>query len=310
MKRPAILLAWLLTTQPAGAQAPECPPRPAAAASAPAESARDRGFLWRLSRDGRDSYLFGTIHLGRPDWSLPGPRTAEALRATDVLALEIDPTDADTQKSLNTATTESNAPLLTPPLQRRLARQVAVACLRPDTLAALHPAMQVVVLQMLAARWDGLEAAYGQDLMLALRARAEQRRVVALETAQRQMDAIVPDDAAVVRKMVEHALVQLERDTVRAALRRVAQLWESGDLDSIGAYERWCDCIFDEDDRRQFRRLNDERNPALADGIERLHADGSRVFAAVGALHMTGPQGLPTLLADRGFTVTRIVFDR
>jgi hypothetical protein len=52
--------------------------------------------------------------------------------------------------------------------------------------------------------------------------------------------------------------------------------------------------------------LNDDRNPALADGIEALHRDGRGVFAAVGALHMTGAKALPTLLQQRGFTVRRV----
>ncbi|MGE8202818.1 MAG: TraB/GumN family protein, partial [Variovorax sp.] len=45
------------------------------------------------------------------------------------------------------------------------------------------------------------------------------------------------------------------------------------------------------------------------DGIERLHFGGKRVFAAVGALHMIGPQGLPALMAARGFTVTAVLTD-
>jgi uncharacterized protein YbaP (TraB family) len=32
------------------------------------------------------------------------------------------------------------------------------------------------------------------------------------------------------------------------------------------------------------------------------------VFAAVGALHMTGPLGLPQLMQQRGYTVERIRF--
>ena len=58
------------------------------------------------------------------------------------------------------------------------------------------------------------------------------------------------------------------------------------------------------------RKLNDERNPPLADGIEAQHSQGQRVFAAVGALHMTGPQALPLLMAQRGFQVERVRFAR
>ena len=40
-----------------------------------------------------------------------------------------------------------------------------------------------------------------------------------------------------------------------------------------------------------------------ADKVKALHAAGQRVFVAVGALHMVGPQGLPALLAEAGFQV-------
>ncbi len=41
------------------------------------------------------------------------------------------------------------------------------------------------------------------------------------------------------------------------------------------------------------KRLLDERNPALAERIDALHAGRQAVFAAVGSLHMVGPNGLP-----------------
>ena len=58
------------------------------------------------------------------------------------------------------------------------------------------------------------------------------------------------------------------------------------------------------------KRLLDDRNPALAERIDALHAGGAPVFAAVGSLHMTGPLGLPALLAQRGFTVERVEYAR
>src|SRR5882724_5290074 len=56
--------------------------------------ARDRGFLWRISKDGRTSYLYGTIHVGRVAWMFPGPVLTDALRASDVVALELDLSDS------------------------------------------------------------------------------------------------------------------------------------------------------------------------------------------------------------------------
>ena len=274
------------------------------------QNARDHGFLWRLSRDGHDSYLFGTIHVGKLDWAFPGPRLREALKATDALAVEIDPTDADSQRLIANALQGSPAKPLPQDLQARLERQIAAACLKREGMATMQPAMQVVVLQMMSARWDGLDASFGQDLVLAGAARAEKRRIVSLESPQRQIDAIVPKDPEEAQTLVENALIQLEKGTVRPAVRRIAEAWERSDLDTLAAYEQWCDCLLDDADRALYRRINDERNPSMAQGIEALHASGAKAFVAVGALHMTGPQGLPKLLAERGFTVTRVEFDR
>ena len=55
------------------------------------------------------------------------------------------------------------------------------------------------------------------------------------------------------------------------------------------------------------KRLNEDRNPLLADRLAALHG-GTTFFAGIGALHMTGPQALPRLLAARGFQVQRILF--
>ena len=62
-------------------------------------------------------------------------------------------------------------------------------------------------------------------------------------------------------------------------------------------------------DRKALQTLNDERNPKLAAGIDKLISSGKSVFAAVGALHMTGPKALPKLLQEMGYKVERVVFD-
>ena len=80
-----------------------------------------------------------------------------------------------------------------------------------------------------------------------------------------------------------------------------------GRFGEIENYAQWCECADTAQDRAFLRRLNDERNAPMAERIEALHGEGKRVLVAVGALHMTGEQGLPRLMAARGFTVERLV---
>ena len=297
----AVLHAAVLGAQAQAACPPNITPPSAAQRQAPA---RDRGLLWKLQRDGRTSWLYGTLHLGRAAWAVPGPAVKAALAASDVLALEVDVSDAATAAQMQEAMPAS--PALPPVLVARLQTQARRACLPEGALAETHPVLAATTLALLEARWEGLHAQFGQETLLAAAARQLGRPVVALETAALQLSLLIPNDAAAAITMTEQTLQKLERDEVRPATRRLARAWEQGKLGDLAAYESWCRCIHNADDSALLRRLNDERNPALAEGIDLLHRQGQRVFAAVGALHMTGPQALPLLLQGLGYRLTRV----
>ncbi len=280
--------------------------------------ARDRGFLWKLQRDGRTSWLYGTVHVGRPAWVAPGPQLQAALRASSVLALEIDPEDptlarqmADVALEAKHGTTPGGSdpsPALPAALQQRLAAAMVQVCIPPGVLSDMPPLLQAIALTVLDARWLGLDPAFGLDRTLAGLARARGLRVVSLETAADQTRALQPPDAQALQAQVGQALQQLEDGTARRVMARLIQAWEDGDLGRLSSYEAWCECVTTAEDHQLMQRMNDGRNPGLADGILALHRRGAPVFAAVGALHMTGPAALPALLAARGFRVDRVLF--
>lgn len=295
-----LLLALVLPL----AHAADCPPAPLAPDTATAASAPDRGLLWRLERDGRVSWLYGSLHLGKPDWIFPGPALREAWLGTELLAVELDLGDPQTMATLGQLGRIKQPP--TAPLRERLAAQTRAACLPEQALATLHPLLQLSSLTALAARWDGFDIGYGQEFALLSLARHEGRRIVALETAAEQLGALIPTDARETEKLVEQGLRQLESGHARAPLVKLAKAWERGDLARLENYEQWCECVTSELEQRWLRRLNDGRNPHLAKRIAALHAEGKPVLAVIGALHMSGPQALPALLAKLGFKVERV----
>jgi len=291
-----------------------CPPTAAEPTSAQlqagAATARDRGFLWRLRRDGRESWLYGTVHVARFEWMFPGPLITAALTASDTIALELDVLDPDIQQRMAQGMA---APAVTPlpePLQRRLRRQAEAACVDPAVLDRVSPEMQVATLETLIGRRDGLDPSYGIDVMLAGWARGAGMPVVSLETPELQLATLAMPTPAETIEFVDGALAEIESGRAAPALKRVAQVWADGDLRMLLRYESWCDCVKTPADRAVLVRLLDDRNPALADSIAALHGSGQRVFAAVGSLHMIGPLGLPALLARRGFTVEAVAFAR
>lgn len=299
-RRLAAVLLALGVLPPALAQ--DCPP-PIDPTPAPVA---DRGPLWTIERDGHRSWLYGTLHLGKPGWTIPGPRIAQALSEADVVALELDPADPAVQKAIIEATLRPRPPLPAA-LADRLARAERAACVQSSLVAeTIHPAMRAIIVTLAEAQRAGLDGAWGQEPALAQTARASGRRLVAMESAQAQADLLMPRDPQATIAAVERTLEPLESGRAVESLRRLAAAWERADVAVLEDYEQWCDCVADDADREALHELVDARNPALADAIEAQHAAGGRVFAAVGAMHMVGDQGLPKLLAARGFVVRAV----
>jgi len=314
----ALAFALVLAGRAAAQAAPAagCPPAPlqpdAMQLEAGLRAARDRGFLWEVRRAGDEpSYLYGTVHAARRDWMFPGPRVRAALLASDTLALELDLLDADIQRRMTAAlaAAEPSRLTLSPALQQRIAARALADCVAPELLARLGPEMQVVTLTLLAARREGLEAAYGIDLFLAGFARGLGRPVVSLETPEQQVRALLAGSRAEALALIDSGLAELESGRARTLLARIAGVWAESDHADLLRYPEWCDCRRTPTEVAALRRLLDDRNPALADGIDALLRRGARVFAAVGSLHLVGPNGVPALLAQRGYQVERIALE-
>ena len=111
--------------------------------------AKDHGFLWRIAKDGRTSYLYGTLHAAQPAWMFPGPRTTAAFEASDVLALELDVLDADIRARLIKAANARPDERLPAALVARLERRMAAECVDAAAMRAFVPEFQIASLAVL-----------------------------------------------------------------------------------------------------------------------------------------------------------------
>ncbi len=292
------------------APAPDCPPTVASPTPEQfrnlARDAGNHGFLWRISRQGHSSYLYGTIHAARPEWMVPGPEVVAALKATDTVALELNVLDPDIMRRLMTGMREPSAPL-PPALHQRLLQRIRAECLPEAETLSYFPEMRVSTLLIMVARREGIDPSYGIDVFLAGLAQAGRKDVVSLETPEQQLQLMRKSTPAETTTFVSEGLDVIESGAARTTLVKLAQAWADSDLTTLSQYETWCDCIRTEADRTDMKKMLDERNPALATGIAALHDSGKRVFAAIGSLHMIGPKGLPALLARQGFEVTPLL---
>ena len=310
------LLVWRAAVTPAlGQDGSACPPPAPAPLTAQQvqegmAQARDRGFLWRLTKGDHSSYLYGTIHMAKREWAFPGPKILQALREIDTVALEVDPLDAKTRQEISSGLKGAPALLDLPPaLKNRIARRMAFECVRPETLETLAPDVQVMALTILAARRGGLELSYGIDGMLADFARGAKKRVVSLETSDAQLAQLRATRAATggaAAAALEKALDELESGRIAANFARLAAAWAEADLTQIQPREKAADDSASGTSRSVSAQVLDDRNRGMAAGIDALHSSGSNVFAAVGSLHLVGTVGLPRLMSEMGYKVEAI----
>ena len=272
-------------------------------------NARDHGFLWRISKDGRVSYLYGTIHLARFDWMFPGKQVMQAIRATDTIALELDMLDKNIQADMAKGMAKLHSKALPAVLVKRMRKQAELNCILYDSIASLIPEFQVVALTMTVGRKVGLESGYAIDAVLAGIGHKAKRNMVSLESAELQISALQMKNTSDMLAFVENSLIDLETDRSLKMLDRIAKYWDEANYTEMERFNEWCDCLNTEIERVMMKRLLDDRNPAMALKIDALHASGKQVFAAVGSLHMFGPLGLPTLMAQRGYQVEKLNFE-
>lgn len=308
------LFLLLVAAAAPGYAATPCPPAPEKPTPQMLQAARrdasDHGYLWRITRDGHTSYLYGTMHVGKLGWMFPGPQVAQALGASDTVALELDVLDPGIQERMKKGMAALHGASLPEPLMKRMRQQAESLCFPYEAFADAPPELQIDMLVMMMGRREGLDAAYGIDAALAALGHGMDKDVVSLETPEFQVQALLMKTPQETVAYVEDSLDELENSRSRDMLKRLSLAWANADYAEMEHFTDWCECLKTATEREVMKRLLDERNPALADKIDALHRRGKQVFAAVGSLHMFGPVGLPALMAKRGYQVQRVDLGR
>ncbi|TFW16972.1 TraB/GumN family protein [Massilia arenosa] len=270
-----------------------------------------RGALFRVSRDGHTSYLFGTVHVGRPDFYPLPVEATRALLESRTLVLELD--------------TRAQAPF-----ERALARhgvypagQTVRQHLRADTLARLIPALRArgyefenvshlkpwLLANLLAGaelEKDGFKRSDGLEFFLLAQAQRQGSRVAELESAELQLGLFDSMSEQAAEDYLRETLADLEDGSSLRKSRQLLDAWFAGDAAAQDG--AWREATQGDSVASAFTRrvLLGQRNPEMAAGIERIMRAGETSFVGVGLLHLLGDDGLPQLLAQRGYSVERV----
>jgi len=243
------------------------------------------------------AWLFGTIHALPADADWRTPALQAALDRSDMLVVEVaelGDAAAAAQAFASRARTPGLPPLTArvPPADRpALAAALASAGLAEEDFADVESWAAALQLTSALRRH---ESANGVDRALIEGA----ERVTGLESLDAQFalfDALPQGAQAQLLATVAREAGAADQD------RRVAA-WLAGDLARLSRDAQ--SGLLADPALRQALLL--ARNRAWARRIHALIAAGERPFVAVGAAHMLDAEGLPALLAARGYEVRRI----
>jgi len=275
--------------------------------AARADGASRRGLLYEVKSGAGTVYLFGTIHVGKPDFYPLDARVNDAFAASGTLYLEVNLSDTSLVMSASTMATYPEGTTLdrklSPSLKGKLDAALDRYRLPKDAAMRMKPWMLGQMLLLTEASRRGYDPAYSSEMHLLGLAAGQRKEVRGLETLAEQFAIFdgMPEAAQV--KFLEDIVDALDSPSMAKDLDALVSAWAHGDareLEDELARERTEGTAFARD---VLPRLVDDRNRTMADRIADLARSGKTTFVAVGALHLVGPNGVVALLRGRGMTV-------
>jgi len=270
----------------------------------------ERGALFKVSGHGHMMYLFGTIHMGLPEFFPLDESVTRALAASTTLALEIDPTAQTAQVAAAVQRAALTAPAIVaampPALGPRLARHLEALGAPATLFTKVKPWMLVITLATVEYAKLGYRPDLAIDAHLAKLAHSQNIKVIGLETVESQIDLF--DRLAVADQwtILDETLASLDSGEAQEEARSVTNGWAKADHATLDALA----LKYEKDQRLSSRilqrRFLTERNGPMADKLDGLLARENNTMAAVGLMHLIGKDGLPTLLRAKGLKVEQV----
>jgi uncharacterized protein len=274
---------------------------PTAAATAP-YSTRP-GLLWRIRVAGKQpSYLLGTIHSTDPRVTRLRPAVIAALDGCDRFVMEM---KMDTNAFMQFGTTMMLGPdkdlqsLIGEPLFDQVIQAMAAYGMPEPVVHQLKPWVVVAMLSMPKPSGGVI-----LDLVLYQRAAGQGKPTSGLESAAEQLavfEGLSLQDQIELLKMTLKSLPSQQQ-----MFEKLIEAYAADDLERIaGIAQLNHEQSRSASARRFMTRLNDDRNLRMVRRIIPYLEQGNS-FIAVGALHLAGPQGIVTLLEDKGYTTESV----
>ena len=265
--------------------------------SAVADSGSQQALFWSIHRDGQVAgYLLGTIHSEDPRVLDFSQDMLAKLAGSQLFAMEMVP-DLPTLAKLTDYMQYPPGQNLSDVIGRK----------RFDALAAALGAYQVPLefidrmkpwAAMMTLSTPPPVTGFYMDLSLSLRASGSGLKVVGLETLEQQLSFLENMPMDMQLSLLDQAIDEF--GMVAQAHDQMVEVYLKNDLAGLQALSEEQMLDVGEAEKDYFMQAGIlARNHRMVESLL-PHFDGGRVFAAVGALHLYGEEGLVSLLRKQG----------
>lgn len=271
-----------------------------AAAPAAAEPA-----LWVLKDEDSTIYIFGTVHVLRPDTNWRSEKVRKAFAESQELVLEVAGLEDPAQAAplLQTYGLDRTTPLsakIDADDRAKLAEAAKLVGMPPQALEPMKPWLAALTLMVAPVIKAGYDPKSGVELQLTADAKAAGKPIGALETLEQQVRFFADMPEETQEDLLEATLDDV--DEAAQMLDTMVKAWAAGDMAALEGE-------FVKEMKRDYPELYQvavvKRNQDWANQLQKKLTGSGVSFVAVGAGHLVGPDSVQAELAKRGLKVER-----
>jgi uncharacterized protein len=268
--------------------------------------ASGRHFLWKVEGEGASAYLLGSLHVLTADFYPLSATINKAFAESKTLVEEVDIDETNDPMLMMAALSKAMLTggqtldqVVAPEVFAEVKKRAEKAGLPMMALQRMKPWLVAITLMAPTLEAAGFKPEHGIDRHFFDRAKDAGMKRQALETMAYQLDRFDSLSPKLQEDLLRTTMEDLDKEV--AGVKDLAQAWTFG---NVAQMEKLTMSMRDEAPEL-YQRLLVERNHNWIPHVETCLKQQAACFIVVGAAHLIGPDGLPTLLAKKGYRVTQ-----
>ncbi|HYE85874.1 MAG TPA: TraB/GumN family protein [Vicinamibacterales bacterium] len=272
-----------------------------------ADAQTGKSFMWKVeAQGGAVAYLLGSLHVLTPEWYPLSAAINKAFAESKVLVEEIDLDETSDPMHMMSALMKAMLPagqtldkVIAPELYAEVQRRAEKVGMPVMAVQRMKPWLVAITLMAPTLQAAGFKPELGIDRHFYDRAVASGMKRQALETFDYQLNRFDELPMKMQEDLLKATITDLDVEVKN--VNEMAQAWSFG---NVAAIEKLTLTALKEAPEL-YKRLLVERNHNWMPHVESCLKQNAGCFIVVGAAHLVGPDGLPTLLSQKGYKVVQ-----